>query len=129
MTNQACPLYLILAVVWVLVLIPAIPPFTLWRSRHKTLDPDGSFKHITSYFVFRGESRGSFQAAMALYIPAHFAIPIASSMVAFIPSNTPVRLFSPLAMCISCPCLESPRLSAYVSVIVLITESASGTGH
>ncbi|KAH6577403.1 hypothetical protein BASA60_004029 [Batrachochytrium salamandrivorans] len=86
------------------------------------------FKHIKSYFVFRGESRGSFQAAMALYIPAHFAIPIASSMVAFIPSNTPVPLVFTTAMCIIMSLFGIAEAVAYVSVIVLITESASGTG-
>ncbi|KAH6585431.1 hypothetical protein BASA61_006832 [Batrachochytrium salamandrivorans] len=86
------------------------------------------FKHIKSYFVFRGESRGSFQAAMALYIPAHFAIPIASSMVAFIPSNASVPLVFTIAMCIIMSLFGIAEAVAYVSVIVLITESASGTG-
>nr|KAJ3423007.1 hypothetical protein HK105_004524 [Polyrhizophydium stewartii] len=79
------------------------------------------FQHIKRYFVMQG-SRGSFQAAMGLFVPIHLIVPSVASIVhpsSFLFFAATVVLMSLFGV---------GEATSYLSVIILITESAAGTG-
>ncbi|KAK5671851.1 hypothetical protein QVD99_001682 [Batrachochytrium dendrobatidis] len=86
------------------------------------------FHHIKRIFTTWGKSRGSFLAAMMLLIPTQLLVPLVTVFVQGLKETDPIPASFSLALIGIMAMFGLAEATAYISVIVMITESAAGSG-